>query len=193
MYNLYCQGLSLRQVAELEGVSNQTVSKRFKRQGLLTRPKTSLDRFWSKVDRSAGIDGCWIWMAYKDPNGYGWVGFGGERQAAHRLAYELVTGELLGEMEIDHACHNPSCVNPHPRHLRLATRKQNSENRQGAQRNSFTGVRGVYRSGERFMARVQHDGKVIHLGTFGSIEEAEDVVRTKRLELFSHNEIDRRV
>jgi hypothetical protein len=39
MYDLYCQGLSLAQVAEREGVSRQTVFTRFKRQGLDMRPR----------------------------------------------------------------------------------------------------------------------------------------------------------
>lgn len=190
MYDLHCQGLTLQQVADLEGVSNQTVSKRFKRQGLSVRPRTSEDRFWSKVDKSAGVDGCWIWTAYKDSNGYGWVTINSEKRPAHRVAYESMTGERLGELELDHACHNPSCVNPHVRHARPATHKQNMENRAGAQRNSTTGVRGVYPVGSRFMARVQHNGEVFHLGVYATIAEAEAVACSKRLELFSHNEID---
>lgn len=38
MYDLYCQGLSLAEVADREGVSRQSVYTRFKRQGLNMRP-----------------------------------------------------------------------------------------------------------------------------------------------------------
>jgi HNH endonuclease len=194
MYDLYCYGFTLQQVADRYGVSNQTVQKRFKRQGLPTRGHyvdmaIIVDRFWSKVDKSAGESGCWLWTAYRDKNGYGWVRFRGKRQAAHRVSYEITFGESPGSVEVDHRCINPSCVNP--AHLRRATRKQNSENHPGAQCNSSTGVRGVYRNGSRFMARVQHHGEVFHLGMFDSIEEADMVVRAKRLELFTHNEADK--
>lgn len=39
MYDLYCQGFSLAEVAEIEGVTRQTVYTRFKRQGLDMRPR----------------------------------------------------------------------------------------------------------------------------------------------------------
>lgn len=39
MYDLYCQGKSLAEVAEIEGVTRQTVYTRFKRQGLDMRPR----------------------------------------------------------------------------------------------------------------------------------------------------------
>lgn len=39
MYDLYCQGNSLAKVAEIEGVSRQTVYTRFKRLGLDMRPR----------------------------------------------------------------------------------------------------------------------------------------------------------
>jgi len=31
------------------------------------------DRFWSKVDQSAGPNACWPWTAYRNPGGYGEV------------------------------------------------------------------------------------------------------------------------
>lgn len=39
MYDLYCQGNSLEEVAKVEGVSRQTVYTRFKRRGLDMRPR----------------------------------------------------------------------------------------------------------------------------------------------------------
>jgi hypothetical protein len=101
------------------------------------------------------------------------------------VAYELTTGEQLGELEIDHICHNESCCNP--THLRPVTRQQNEQHRRGANRDSITGVRGVSPHGKRFYARAGS----IYLGMFDTVEEAGAAARAKRLELHTHNDIDR--
>lgn len=59
------------------------------------------------------------------------------------------------------------------------------ENRAGAHRNSRTGVRGVYQTASgTYRADVGHNGKVIHVGTFASIDQAAQAVSRKRSELF---------
>ena len=91
--------------------------------------------------------------------------------------------------------HKPTCelrcVNP--AHLRVATQKQNLENLRGARRRSKTGVRGVFwiESLGRYRAEVRHWGICHHVGCFDSINEAESAVIAKRLELFTHNDVDR--
>lgn len=69
-------------------------------------------------------DGCWIWTAAKDRNGYGRVmrdrGIGGVA-FAHRLVYELLI-DTPGP-ELDHLCRNRDCVNP--QHLESVTHKEN--------------------------------------------------------------------
>jgi hypothetical protein len=145
-------------------------------------------RFWSKVDKSAGLDGCWPWTAYCGEKNYGQFWNGTRLLRAHRVAYELGYDEELGSLQVDHTCFYHPCCNP--AHLRKATDKQNKENRQGAQRNNYsTGVRGVsqVRSG-KFSAQVKHNNKKIHIGTFPSVEEAEKAVKAKRLELFTHTQ-----
>jgi len=150
-------------------------------------------RFRDKVDFSAGVDGCWIWTAYRDRDGYGVFNLDGRRQKAHRLAYEWSTGQQLGDLQVDHICHNPACVRPD--HLRTATNKENAEHRGGAQRNSRSGVRGVFwdKRKRRWRALVGHHGKNINVGYFDSLAEAEAAVRAKRLELFTHNDVDRQI
>jgi hypothetical protein len=150
--------------------------------------RTLEERFWSKVDTSAGPDGCWEWTAYTDKYGYGQFTHEGKHLKAHRFAYELVTGELL-LFDLDHRCHNPSCVNP--AHLRPVTDKQNAENRRGAHRDSRSGVLGVHPFRKRWRAQVGHNGKVIHVGHFDTVEAAAAAVRAKRIELFTHNDLDR--
>lgn len=149
-------------------------------------------RFWAKVDRSGGPDSCWNWTAAKYERGYGAFWLGKNNIRAHRFSWELATGVPIGEMLIDHRCHNPACVNP--KHLRLVTNKQNGEHRRGAQVSSISGVRGVrpnpYRAGT-WIAQVWHNGKCIRVGVFDTISEAGEAARLKRLELFTHNDIDR--
>lgn len=149
-------------------------------------------RFWAKVDCLTNND-CWLWRGAKNNHGYGQLRVAGKIAYAHRLSWELSTGEVPTDAQIDHRCHNPSCVNPS--HLRRATNKQNAENLLGARRHSRTGVLGVSRTravADRWQARVRHNGKDIHIGTFGSIAEAEAAVRAKRMELFTHNDADHR-
>lgn len=145
-------------------------------------------RFWSKVQK---LDPCWWWtdsLVY----GYGNFCVDGDRTPAHRYAYELENGPIPDGLQIDHACHNPTCVRPS--HLRLATMKQNAENRGGAQVNSKTGVRGVHIDARtnKYIGIVTHFGKRHYLGKFDSLFEAEAAVTAKRLELFTHNAGDRR-
>lgn len=53
--------------------------------------------------------------------------------------------------------------------LRLATRSQNNANRRGW---SSTGYKGVKQQGRRFVARLQANGVSIHIGSFGTAEDA---------------------
>lgn len=67
-----------------------------------TRPMA--DRFWEKVDKSAGPDGCWRWTVSTN-HGYGQFYLHGKPARAHRLAYELLVGPIPGGLTLDHLCH----------------------------------------------------------------------------------------
>ena len=157
-------------------------------------------RFWAKVNKA---DRCWLWTGSTTSNGYGTHTFT-EYQAsrlkenakrrevrAHRHSWEKENGPIPEGMEVDHICHNKLCVRLS--HLRLTTRKQNNENRAGANANSRSGVRGVHWVADknRWRASVGHNGKSIHVGLFRDLAEAEAAVRAKRLELHTHNTQDR--
>jgi hypothetical protein len=152
------------------------------------KPTPIAERFVTKVEKTAT---CWLWTATIDRLGYGKIWFNGRMVKAHRAAYELAYGPIPPGMEVDHTCHNRHCVNPG--HLRLATRKQNMENRAGAQSNSHSGVRGVTwdKAARKWRAQVKHGANIHYVGRFSTIEEADTAVREKRIELFTHNIVDR--
>lgn len=144
-------------------------------------------RFWEKVVKG---ESCWGWtgsIRQGAKGGYANFHVIDRDVVAHRYSYEIHKGPIPPEMVVDHICHNRTCVNPD--HLRLATNKQNAENRAGANAGSKSGVRGVNwdsRSG-KWKAHVTHHYTRYCLGYFNSIEEAAAVVKAKRSELFTHS------
>lgn len=77
-------------------------------------------RFMKHVGKDA--DGCWRWLAYKMPSGYGNFRTHLRHELAHRSSYRLFRGPLDAR-DVMHSCDNPSCVNPD--HLSLGARKEN--------------------------------------------------------------------
>lgn len=85
-----------------------------------------MERFWSKVDRSAGENACWPWVGTVS-NGYGKFWLDGRPQWAHRVALSLHLGRPLAGQAL-HSCpdgDNPLCCNPS--HLREGTSQDNSQ------------------------------------------------------------------
>lgn len=148
--------------------------------------KSPADKFWPDVQKSSG---CWLWTGALASTGYGLVG---GKLYAHRVSYELASGEDIEGKVVDHICHNVRCVNPE--HLRAVTQKQNTENVVGARVTSRSGVRGVWfvpRSG-KWAVQVTHNYRRYSGGTHATIEDAEAAAIELRNSLFTCNDADRK-
>ncbi len=66
---------------------------------------------------------CWLWQSHKDEAKYGQFKFHGRALWAHRFSYALFRGTIPDDLQIDHRCHNPQCVNPN--HLCRKTKSRN--------------------------------------------------------------------
>lgn len=155
------------------------------------------ERFWAKVD----IDGpvmpgmesvCFEWLAAKNEAGYGLFGVASSRcRGAHIVAWQFRNGPVPAGGVLDHVCRNPGCVRID--HLRLTDAKGNAENRAGANRNNRSGVRGVAwcENTGRWIARVGHNYKLIQVGRFDTLAEAEAAVKAARRRIFTHSEMDK--
>lgn len=78
------------------------------------------DRFDRYVKKG---DGCWTWLSYIDPQGYGRLNYNGKPMLASRVSYLIHFGEIPKGMAVCHKCDNPSCTNPD--HLFLGTQADN--------------------------------------------------------------------
>ena len=136
--------------------------------------------------------GCWLWTGATNANGYGVITANisaGERShLAHRVAYIIHVGPIPDGSDVDHRCHQRTCVNPD--HLRACTRAENMENRGHSYASS--GVRGVYaRPNGKWRVQAKKSGRVYQGGTFDDLDEAAEAARLLRLRLFTHNDLDR--
>jgi hypothetical protein len=133
---------------------------------------------------------CWLWTGARTAKGYGQIRVQGVTMYVHRYALTLA-GIEPGE-SVDHICHVKHCVRPD--HLRPATNKQNSENLNGPYANSKSGVRGVWwdARAKSWHATVGHNGTQFRK-RFPTLDEAAEWVRLKRIELFTHNDLDRAI
>lgn len=87
---------------------------RYKSIPILTN--SDIDRFWSKVDRSGGVDACWQWNGTNQAGGYGVFAIvrpgNKSNYIAHRVSYFIAHGGIPDTLVIDHLCRNRRCVNP---------------------------------------------------------------------------------
>ena len=126
-------------------------------------------------------DACWVWTGTVSTDGYG----------PHAAVWRVYNGPVPAGLTLDHTCHVRHCVSP--AHLRLATRKEQQENRAGAQRNSTSGIRGVHWNSQagKWRVQVRHNRRLHIGGFFDDLDEAAEAARALRNQLFTHNDADR--
>ncbi len=79
---------------------------------------------YEKVDRVESIEGkCWEWTHNKHSYGYGRISVKGNWRLAHRVSWVKYNSAIPEDKQVNHRCHNESCVNPE--HLYLGTQEDN--------------------------------------------------------------------
>lgn len=129
--------------------------------------RTDEERFWSKVDKTGD---CWVWTGALT-RGYGVFRIRPGNSVAHRVSYQWENGPIPDGYEVDHMCFNRACVRPS--HLRLLTHVENGQNRTSANKNSKSGIRGVYQlANGTWKARANLGEMTIDIGSFATAEAA---------------------
>ena len=100
------------------------------------------------------------------------VGFNYTMYRIHRLIWAWHGNSLEPNEEIDHIDGNS--LNNRIENLRPTSRKQNGENRKGANKNSKSGEKGVglCKKARKWKARIRHNKKDIFLGYYVNKEDA---------------------
>jgi len=103
---------------------------------------------------------------------YGQVQFKGKIYFIHRLILAWHGYSLEPNQEVDHIDGNS--LNNRIENLRPTSRKQNGENRKGANKNSKSGEKGVglCKKARKWKARIRHNKKDIFLGYYVNKEDA---------------------
>lgn len=114
------------------------------RRGILREPDAA--RFWRKVDKSAGPDACWPFIASIDEHGYGRFHIGNRLIHASRAAFMFANDGVPSNRVVRHTCDNPICCNPS--HLILGTHADNSADMSARGRNA----KGAAKSAQMFAA-----------------------------------------
>ena len=136
--------------------------------------------------------GCARWTRGHDHKGYGTIHVPDRgKRMVHRVVFELQNGPIPAGLAVDHKCFTRDCINPE--HLQLATPAENMENRQGARRDSSSGVRGVSWDSSRgkWYTSARKDGRTYSAGRYAMLEDAERAAIALRNQLFTNNLVDR--
>lgn len=111
------------------------------------------------------------WYAQGEKNRTKWYALRGQWNGVEQVPVRMHTfimRAVRGTI-IDHL--NGDTLDNRKENLRACTNSQNTKNR-GKQKNNTSGYKGVFAWGNRWRAKIQSDGVVIHLGAFDIKEDA---------------------
>jgi hypothetical protein len=124
----------------------------------------------------------------KTPKGHLGCEIDGKSYHMNRLAWLYMTGEWPPHpYQVDHIDLNKA--NDAWINLRLATNKQNQENRGPTK--TVSGVAGVTRRGKKWLARIRHNDNLIVLGYYKDVADAIHVRQAAERLLFTHSQLCR--
>lgn len=132
--------------------------------------------FWRETRNNRALKGN-IAGCIDSSHGYKEIRVNYKRYYAHRLIWEYFNGAIPKGMSIDHINHDPT--DNRIENLRLVTHLDNHRN-QTIRKNNRSGITGVCysKSRDKWEAKIQIDGKTIHLGRFSSVVEATEARKT---------------
>lgn len=111
------------------------------------------ERFWMRVEQT---EGCWLWLGQINHlrGGYGYFYDDDTRnRRAHRVAYELETGEVLSpSVHLCHSCDTPACVRPS--HLFVGDQAQNMADMRNKGRGFVFTSKTVERGTDRYNSKL---------------------------------------
>jgi len=104
------------------------------------------------LDRLMITRDCWFWIGSRMTNGYGRIRLRRHHdKLAHRFSYEWFVGPIPKDLELDHLCRNPACVNPD--HLEAVPHSLNIQRGRSFQRNKTTDPYGHTYDGKDILGR----------------------------------------
>lgn len=123
------EGKTMAELAEQFDVTQSTIHRWIHKFDIQPRYSGTLEERFHQYYEKDEETGCWFWQNEPDEWGYGTIGIGGEKRKAHRVSFDLLRDEPLPdfdpEHQVNHTCHNPSCVNPD--HLYIGSAKENMD------------------------------------------------------------------
>lgn len=114
--------------------------------------------------------------------GYWQVCYKGRFYKLHNIVWLMHNSVIPDGTVVDHKDRNKdnNCID----NLRLLTNSLNSFNR-GVQSNNKLGIKGVSKTGNRFVAYIKENGKTKNLGYYNTAEEASSVYQKALSERFN--------
>jgi hypothetical protein len=173
-----------------QGFSNLLGNKEMTREILLSNGKSAV-----VSDEDYDYLSQWKWCARENSSGALYAArtktfkdqSGRRKQKTIRMHREILARKLGHDdfEQVDHIDRNS--LNNLRDNLRPVTPKQNCENRR-THKNNTSGARGVcwHKRSQKWLARICHNGKQIHLGCFDFRDDAEAAAIAARKQFFTH-------